>query len=101
MKAIPHMIPQQDLDRIRLVEFVEQFRGEVVKLSDHFGYFSAGLPLGEEEMREYLEDPAAALPPSVVERLPKLIVVLVPFLEHSETKPRRSNGVANGHAAPE
>lgn len=80
---------QPDVVRIRVADFLERFRAEMVPLNSRFSYFFAGLPLSEDDVKEYLEEPIAALPPSVLTSLPKLHVVLVPFLE-------RENGKANG-----
>ncbi len=79
------MSSQTDLSRISVVDFAERFRGEMVPLSNTFSYFSA-IPLSEEELKEYLEEPIAALPPAIPKALPKTSVLLVPFLEKTGTK---------------
>ncbi|MBV6432295.1 MAG: hypothetical protein IANPNBLG_02437 [Bryobacteraceae bacterium] len=85
-------MPQFDLDRMSVAEFLERFRPEMVPLSHAFSYFFAGLPLTEEDIKEYLEEPIAALPPSIVKSLPKAQVVLVPFLEKSNGKGGKRHG---------
>lgn len=80
---------QSDLARVSVAQFLERFRAEMVPLTNTFSYFFAGLPLTEEDVKEYLEDPIAALPPTVVKSLPKSHIVLVPYLE-------RENGRTNG-----
>src|SRR5688572_10497809 len=75
------MPPQNDLSRISVGQFADRFRQEMVPLSNNFSYFFTGLPLSEEEVKEYLEEPIAALPPSIATGLPKTSVVLVPYLE--------------------
>ncbi len=91
-----------DLARLSVAEFIERFRGELVSLSNTFSYYFAGMPLSEEDVKDYLEEPIAALPPEVIRRLPKTSIYLVPFLE------RNGNGAApkpkekrHGVAAPE
>jgi hypothetical protein len=79
------MSSQTDLSRISVVDFAERFRGEMVPLSNTFSYFSA-LPLSEEEVKEYLEEPLAALPPSIRKALPKTSLLLVPYLEKASGK---------------
>ncbi len=74
------MSSQTDLSRISVAEFAERFRGQMVPLSNTLSYFSA-LPLTEEEVKEYLEDPIAALPSSIRQALPKTAILLVPYLE--------------------
>lgn len=80
---------QPDLARISVADFIERFRPEMVPLSSTFSYFFAGVPLSEDDVKEYLEDPIAALPPLVVRALPKSHVILVPFLEKSNGKEKR------------
>src|SRR5205085_2796437 len=48
--------------------------------NDFYSYFT-GLPLEDSQIQQYVQEPIAALPPSLHEILPKLHVVLVPFLE--------------------
>jgi hypothetical protein len=55
----------------------------MIPLSSKFSYFFIALPLGADEIREYLEEPIAALPQSVLAILPKVSVLLVPYLERS------------------
>lgn len=68
-------------------EFAQRFRQEMVPLSNSFSYFTV-LPLGEEDVREYLREPVAALPPALLSHLGKVSLVLVPYLE----KPEGSGG---------
>ena len=70
-----------------VVEFAERFRDEMVPLTNTLAYFSAA-PLGEEEIKDYLDEPLAALPPLIRQALPKISILLVPYLEK-----------ANGNAA--
>lgn len=44
-------------------------------------------PVAEEELRQYLFDPVASLPPAAVELLPQTGIVLAPWLERSNGKP--------------
>ncbi len=83
---------QPDLARISVADFLERFRAEMVPLSNTFSYFFAGLPLLDEDIKEYLEDPIAALPPTIISKLPKLFVTLVPYLEKANGK--RRHGVS-------
>jgi len=61
-------------------QFAERHRREMIPLSKPFSYLSAELPLTEEDIREYLEQPIAALPPTISARLPKVSILLVPYL---------------------
>ena len=76
MSALP------DLSKLSVGQFAERFRGDVIPLSNTFSYFCATVPLSEEDLREYLQEPVAALPPSIGSALPKVSLMLVPYLEH-------------------
>jgi hypothetical protein len=88
---------QFSLSRVSVGQFAERFRGEVIPLSNTFGYFCASVPMSEEAVKEYLEEPIAALPPSLASILPRISILLVPYLERCaergsgmRTKTRRS-----------
>jgi len=69
-----------ELTRIGEQGFAQRFRQEMIPLSNTFAYFCA-LPLGEDETKEFLEEPIAALPPAVQAAFSKVSVFLVPYLE--------------------
>jgi hypothetical protein len=85
------MPAQPDLSKVSVRQFAEQFRGEMIPLNNTISYFCASVPMTEEDLRDYLEEPVAALPPGVSAALPKISILLVPYLE-------RSNGRENGKA---
>jgi len=72
-----------DLSKLSVRQFAERFRGEMIPLSNTFSYFCASIPMSEEDLKEYLEEPVAALPPGVAAALPKISILLVPYLERS------------------
>src|SRR5579875_618552 len=72
---------QPSLSRVSVGQFAERFRGEVIPLSNTVGYFCASVPMSEEAVKEYLEEPIAALPPSLASVLPRISILLVPYLE--------------------
>ena len=72
--------------RITLGQFADRFRGEMVPLGNRFSYFCAAVTLSEDDLREYLEEPIAALPQKLACLLPNIQILLVPYLE-------RANGV--------
>jgi hypothetical protein len=84
------MPAQVDLSKLSVRQFAERFRSEMIPLSNTFSYFCASVPLSEEDLKEYLEEPVAALPPAVAAALPKISILLVPYLER--TNAERSNG---------
>jgi len=77
------MPAQSDLAKLSVRQFAERFRSEMIPLSNTFSYFCASVPLSEEDLKEYLEEPVAALPPSIAAALPKISILLVPYLERS------------------
>jgi hypothetical protein len=83
------MPAQADLSKLSVRQFAERFRSEMIPLSNTFSYFCASVPLSEEDLKEYLEEPVAALPPAVAQALPKISILLVPYLE-------RANGERTG-----
>ena len=77
------MPAQVDLSKLSVRQFAERFKSEMIPLSNTFSYFCASAPLSEEDLKEYLEEPVAALPPAVAAALPKISILLVPYLERS------------------
>src|SRR5580704_6713663 len=82
------MSAQPDLSKLSVGQFAERFRGEMIPLSNTFSYFCASVPLSEEDVKEYLEEPIAALPPAISALLPKVSIMLVPYLEREEMNAR-------------
>src|SRR5512142_3014039 len=86
------MPAQVDLSKLSVRQFAERFKSEMIPLSNTFSYFCASVPLSEEDLKEYLEEPVAALPPGVAAALPKISILLVPYLE-------RGNGTVGPKSA--
>ena len=80
------MPAQLDLSKLSVRQFAERFRSEMIPLSNTFSYFCASLPMSEEDLREYLEEPVAALPPALGAALPKISILLVPYIEKAKAK---------------
>ena len=85
-ESSPSPTAQSGLARLSVGQFAERFRSEVIPLSNTFGYFCASLPVSEEVVKEYLEEPVAALPPKIASMLPKVSILLVPYLERSSER---------------
>lgn len=90
------MFSQADLARLSVQDFSQRFRQDVIPLNNTFAYFSA-TPLGEEDVKEYLEEPVAALPPAVQSVFSKVFVFLAPYLE----RPRGKGGEVVTFTQPE
>ncbi|PYT14528.1 MAG: hypothetical protein DMG59_17055 [Acidobacteria bacterium] len=74
---------QSELSKLSVRQFAERFRSEMIPLSNTFSYFCASVPMSEEDLKEYLEEPVAALPPAITSALPKISILLVPYLERA------------------
>jgi len=71
--------------KMSVEELAAQFRGQLIPLTSKFSYFST-TPMAEDDLRQYLNDPIAALSPAVVQVLPKTGVILAPYLEKGNGK---------------
>lgn len=77
--------------RLQVAQFADHFRNEMVPLGNRIQYFAAAVPLSEEDRRELLEEPVAALPPAIAALLPEMRILLVPYLCRTRA-PRRREG---------
>lgn len=82
------MPSETDRSRLTVEDLAAQARGELIPLTSVFSYF-ATVPIPEDDLKQYLHDPIAALSPVVCKQLRKVEVLLVPFLE-------RGNGKSGG-----
>lgn len=80
-------MPSTEIERSRLTveELANRFRGEMVPLGGKFSYFTA-MPVAEEDLKQYLDDPIAALPVAIGAALPQVGLLLVPYLEKDNGK---------------
>lgn len=62
-------------------QFAEQHRPDLQRLHPRFSVYSGEARLSQDDLREYLQEPLAALPPRVLEELPDIELFLVPYLE--------------------
>src|SRR2546422_3613766 len=77
--------PEIDHSQLTVEELANRFRGEMIPLGSRFSYFTA-MPVAEEDLKQYLSDPIAALPPTIMESLPPVGLLLVPYLEKGNGK---------------
>ncbi len=66
--------------RIRVDELASKVRSEMIPLTPNFSYFSL-TPLGADDVKQYVEEPLAALPPALAAAIPKVEILLAPYLE--------------------
>jgi hypothetical protein len=76
-----------DAERSKLTveELASRCRSEMIPLSNKFVYFST-IPMAEEDLRQYLNDPIAAISPTLTAALPKMGIILAPYLEKGNGK---------------
>ena len=76
---------EADQSKFTVEDIVARSRGEMIPLSSKFSYF-ATLPIAEEDLRQYLHDPIAAISPAVIAALPRLGIILAPYVEKGNGK---------------
>lgn len=57
----------------------------MIPVTSRFSYFST-LPMAEEDLRQYLNDPISAVSPAITSSLPPLGIILAPYLEKGTGK---------------
>lgn len=78
------MPAQRETANLSVRQFAERLRPEMVPLSSCFSYASASVQFSEEDLKEYLQEPIAALPPALSELLPRVEILLVPYLGQAQ-----------------
>jgi len=76
---------ETDRAKITVEDLASRIRSEMVPLGTVFSYFLV-MPIAEEDLKQYLEDPIAALPQAICAALPKVGILLVPYLEKANGK---------------
>jgi hypothetical protein len=71
--------------KLTVEELAARFRGEMIPITSKFSYFST-LPIAEDDLRQYLNDPIAAISPAILGTLPLMGIVLGPYLEKGNGK---------------
>jgi len=79
------MSTETERPRTTVEELAVRFRAEMIPLTGKFSYFST-LPMADDDLRQYLNDPIAAIPPAVVAALPPMGIILAPYLEKADGK---------------
>ena len=82
------MSSQPDPKQLSVEEFTARCRDALIPVSNRFSYFQTS-PLSEEDVREYVEEPVAALPLELTAILPPIIVAPKP--EASACKKARAD----------
>jgi hypothetical protein len=79
------MSTETDRAKLTVEELATRFRDEAIPLTSKFSYFST-LPVAEEDLRQYLNDPIGAISPAIAAALPRVGLILAPYLEKGNGK---------------
>jgi len=79
------MSTEAERPKTSVEELATRFRGEMIPLTGKFSYFLT-MPMAEDDLRQYLNDPIAAISPAIIAALPKMGILLAPFLEKGNGK---------------
>lgn len=79
------MPPGADQSKVPVHDLAARFRGEMIPVTAKFSYFST-IPIAEEDLRQYVNDPIAAVSPAIVATLPPVGLLLSPYLERGNGK---------------
>ncbi len=71
--------PAPAAPKLTTAEFVHECRDTVIPLAGSLGYFSV-VPLDENDCDRLIHDPTSAFPPKLLEIIPNLRLILVPYL---------------------
>jgi len=79
------MSTDRERPKLTIGELAARFRGDMIPLTNKFSYFST-LPLAEDDVRQYLKEPIAAISPAITAMLPQVGLILAPYLEKGNGK---------------
>ena len=71
-----------ETERFTVLEVARQVASQMVPINANFSFFST-TPIVDEDLRQYVHEPVAAVPPALMKILPRVGLLLVPFLEES------------------
>jgi hypothetical protein len=76
---------ETDRSKLTVEELAARFRSEMIPITSKFSYFST-LPVADEDLHQYLNDPITAISPALVEALPPIGLILAPYIEKGNGK---------------
>jgi len=77
--------PQSTASKTTVDELARRLRPEMTPINSRFSFFPV-FPVPEEDLKQYLHEPVAALPEAACELLPKVGIILAPYLERASHK---------------
>ena len=69
-------------ERFTILDVAKQVTGQMVPVNGTFSFFCT-TPIVEEDLKQYVQEPLAALPPALGQILPPIGLLLVPHLERA------------------
>jgi hypothetical protein len=79
------MSTDAERSKLSIEELAKRCRAELIPVTSKFSYFST-LPIAEEDLRQYLNDPIAALSTAITATIPNVGVILAPYIERGNGK---------------
>ena len=79
------MSTDADRSKVTVEELAKRFRSEMIPLTNQFSYFTT-LPIADDDLRQYLNEPIAAISPAIATTLPRVGILLTPYLEKGNGK---------------
>jgi hypothetical protein len=79
------MSTESEKSKLSVDELAARCRSELIPLTNKFSYFSI-LPIAEDDLRQYVNDPIAAISPAIAASIPNVGVILAPYLERGNGK---------------
>ena len=67
--------------KLPLGDFAKRFYKDATPFGPVFSYYAAAVPFAAGDLRDFVDEPIAALPPRVLAGLGKAVILFVPFLE--------------------
>jgi hypothetical protein len=83
------MASEDERSKLAVEELASRFRGEMIPVTRKFSYFST-IPIAEEDLHQYLNDPIAAVSPAIISFLPPVGLILAAYVERGNGKEKDS-----------
>jgi hypothetical protein len=74
-----------DQSKLTVEALAARVRSGMIPINARFSYFST-LPIAEDDLKQYLNDPIAALSPAIAAALPEIGLILAPYIERGNGK---------------
>ncbi|MCU1239054.1 MAG: hypothetical protein JWP63_7021 [Candidatus Solibacter sp.] len=79
------MATDAELAKLTVAELAKRFKGEMTPVTSRFFYFCT-VPIADEDLKQYLNDPIAAISPAIIAVLPRMGIILTPYVEKGNGK---------------